>query len=110
MHVFKLADMVGGWFVGNFTPSALRTDAAEVAVQRYRAGDRDPAHVHKIAAELTLILSGEVEMNGRRLTSGDIVALAAGEPAEFRALTETTTVVVKLPSVPGDKHAIESAR
>ncbi len=101
--------MVGGWFVGDFTPAALPTPAAEVGVKSYRAGDAEAEHVHRIAAELTLVLTGEVDMNGRRLGAGDIAVLAPGEPGTFRAISDTTTVVVKLPSVPGDKHRIDAA-
>lgn len=95
--------MVKGWFVGDFAPSALRTAAAEVAVKRYKAGDQESAHFHKQSSEVTLVLEGSVEMCGRRLNSGDIIRLDPGEVTGFKALTDTITVVVKLPSVIGDK-------
>lgn len=104
MRVFKLSDMTRGWFVGDFAPSALRTAAAEVAVQTYRAGAVEPRHVHRIAPEVTLILHGEALMNGVRHGAGDIVLIEPGEATDFEAVTDVTTVVVKLPSVPGDKH------
>jgi hypothetical protein len=97
--------MVKGWFVGAFAPSALHTDAVEVAVKRYRAGERESAHVHKVATEVTLILEGTVEMSGRRFADGDIIKLAPGEAADFAAVTDAVTVVVKMPSVAGDKYA-----
>jgi quercetin dioxygenase-like cupin family protein len=104
VKTFKLSDMTRGWFVGDFEPAALRTPAAEVAVQTYRAGAVEPRHVHKVAPEVTLILQGEARMNGTRYGEGDIVLIEPGEAAEFEALTDVTTVVVKLPSVPGDKY------
>lgn len=104
MKVFKLADMTRGWFVGDFAPSALRTAAAEVAIQTYGAGAVEPRHVHRIAPEVTLILHGEARMNGKRYTEGDIVVIAPGEATDFEAITDVTTVVVKVPSVAGDKH------
>jgi quercetin dioxygenase-like cupin family protein len=97
--------MVKGWFVGDFAPTALRTDATEVAVKRYKAGDREDKHLHKIATEVTLVLEGTVEMCGRRLSDGDIIKLAPGEATAFAAVTDATTVVVKLPSITGDKYA-----
>ena len=39
MKVRRLDDMVRGWFVGNFEPTAYRTDGAEVAVKHYAAGE-----------------------------------------------------------------------
>ena len=47
-------------------------------------------------------------MNGRVLTTGDIVILEPGEPTDFTALEPTMTVVVKMPSVIGDKHPVEA--
>ncbi len=104
MEIFDLNKMVKGWFVGDFAPSALRTAAAEVGVKRYKAGDQESAHFHKQAAEVTLVLEGSVEMCGRRLNSGDIIKLAPGETTSFKAVTDAITVVVKLPSVIGDKY------
>lgn len=104
MKVFKLADMTKGWFVGDFTPVALRTDAAEVAVKSYVAGSLEPRHLHKVAPEVTLILHGSARMNGQVHEAGDIVVMAPGEATDFEALTDVTTVVVKVPSVAGDKY------
>jgi hypothetical protein len=99
-----LEQMFKGWFVGDFDPCALRTAAVEVGVKRYRAGEREARHLHKIATELTLILDGEVEMNGARHGAGEIIRLEPGEATDFLAVTDATTVVVKLPSVIGDKY------
>jgi quercetin dioxygenase-like cupin family protein len=105
----RLTEMVGGWLVGNFEPSCLKTSACEVACKHYAAGDRESAHVHRIATEVTLIASGHVRMNGRELTSGDIVIIEPGETTDFVALAATTTVVVKMPSVVGDKYPFSPA-
>lgn len=104
MQVRALDEMVGGWFVGDFQPSALRTRGAEVAVKRFAAGDVEAEHVHRIATELTAIVSGEAELGGRHLVAGDIAVLEPGEAAGFRALTDVVLVAVKVPSVAGDKH------
>jgi len=101
-----LRDMHRGWIVGDFEPSCLRTAACEVACQHFEAGDVEAEHVHRVATELTLIVSGRALMAGRELTAGDIVILAPGDPAGFRAIEPTTTLVVKMPSVPGDKYPV----
>jgi hypothetical protein len=100
----RLGDMVGGWFVGDFTPACLRTAACEVACKTYAAGAREGAHVHRVATEITVIASGRVRMAGRELGPGDILVLDPGDIADFEALAPTITVVVKLPSVAGDKY------
>jgi hypothetical protein len=41
----RLSEMVGGWIVGDFEPTCLRTAACEVACKHYEAGAHEPAHV-----------------------------------------------------------------
>src|SRR5262249_9079262 len=108
MIVRSLNEMVGGWIVGNFEPTCLKTSACEVACKHYEAGASEAAHVHRIATELTLVAAGRVSMNGRTFSAGDIIILEPGEPTDFRALERTTTVVVKMPSVAGDKYPAAS--
>ena len=102
----NLKDFVGGWFIGNFDPSLLKTDDFEVSVKKYKSGDHEDRHIHKIATEYTVIVYGEIEMNGITYTSGDIVVVKPGESTDFRAITDSSNVVVKIPSVKGDKYII----
>lgn len=104
MQYHTLSDMVKGWFVGDFAPVALRTAAVEVGVKEYAAGDTEAAHLHKVATELTVIVRGRAVMCGREWGPGDIVTVEPGEATAFHALTDVTTVVVKMPSVAGDKY------
>ncbi len=93
--------------MGDFVPTAARSKDFEVAVKRYQAGDREKAHHHKLAEEITVIVEGRVTMCGREFATGDIVHLARGESTGFEALADTLTVVVKWPSVMGDKYLDE---
>lgn len=104
MKTFRLSDMTKGWFVGDFDPCAFRTDAAEVAVKTYEAGTVEKRHVHKVAPEITLVLHGRARMNDDIHEAGTIVLIEPGESTDFEALTDVTTVVVKVPSVKGDKY------
>ena len=103
MKVAKLHEMTKGWFIGNFSPTLLATDAVEVAVKEYPAGFAEEWHYHKIATEFTVIVTGEVEMNGLRYSKGDILVIAPGEGTDFRALTDVVTAVVKVPGASNDK-------
>ena len=104
MRKARLGDMVKGWFVGDFSPVAYRTPAAEVAVKEYKSGDAEERHVHRIATEVTLVFKGVVQMNGVRYGEGEIVVLDPGEATDFRCLADAITVVVKVPGAKDDKY------
>ena len=105
----RLEAMTKGWFVGNFTPSVLKTDQFEVAVKHYKAGDHEPAHFHAKATEITAIVSGRVRMCGADWSAGDVLTITPGETTDFLALTAATTVVVKTPSLTDDKFVAEDS-
>lgn len=109
ISVARLADFKGGWFVGNFTPTLFPSKDVEVAIKRYRAGDRESCHVHRIATEFTVVVEGSVEMGGAIHHAGSIVVVPPGCSTGFRALTDAVTTVVKLPSVPDDKFPAPDA-
>ena len=100
----KLDEMVRGWFVGDFEPTVARSSEVEVAVNSYVAGDAEERHVHKVATEVTAVVSGSVRMDGTDLHAGDIVRIPPGQASDFLALTDAVVVAVKLPAVAGDKY------
>ena len=100
----QLARFTKGWFVGNFNPTLIPSDAVEVAVKHYKSGEHESSHHHKVATELTLIVSGRVRMSGEEIGPGEIVKIHPGQSTDFTALTDATTVVVKMPCVSGDKY------
>jgi quercetin dioxygenase-like cupin family protein len=106
MEAAKLESMVKGWFVGAFQPTAYSTEACEIAVKKYLAGEYEAAHYHKVATEITVVISGAVLMCGQKWGAGDIIKLAPGEITDFQALTDTETVVVKIPGALNDKYTV----
>lgn len=98
--------MTGGWFVGAFSPTALTTDACEVAVKSYLAGAIEAAHYHRVATEVTVILSGRVRMCDREWGAGDIIVLDPLDVTSFEVLEDAVTVVVKTPGVLEDKYLV----
>lgn len=108
MKIAKLEDMFKGWFVGNFEPTLLRTNDVEVAVKSYNKGDYEEKHYHKIATELTVIISGRVKMNGVEYGKGDIIVMEPNEATDFECLEDgTQNVVVKIPGANNDKYLVE---
>lgn len=108
MKTAKLDDMVKGWFVGNFNPTLLKTNDVEVAVKEYKKGDYEEKHYHKIATEITVIISGRVKMNGVVYTKGDIIVTEPNEATDFEALEDTVNTVVKYPGANDDKYLGEA--
>jgi quercetin dioxygenase-like cupin family protein len=104
MRGYRLDSMTRGWFVGDFEPTAFKTSACEVGVKTYKKGDIEDRHYHAIATELTVIAEGKVELNGKKYLKGDIIVIEPGEDTDFKALTDVTTVVVKIPGAKSDKY------
>jgi len=104
MDKTNLKHFTKGWFIGNFYPTLLNTNEFEVAIKRYNAGDYEQEHHHKIATEITVILEGEVEMNGVKYIKDDIITIQPNESTDFKCVTDVVTIVIKTPSVNNDKY------
>jgi hypothetical protein len=104
MEVTNLKDMVKGWFVGAFSPTAYSTTEVEVGFKSYTKGDKEARHFHRIATEITLIHKGHVRMNGQEFRDGDIIVLQPMESCDFEVIENTETVVVKVPGAQNDKY------
>lgn len=104
MQTAKLTEMVRGWFVGNFEPTTFSTSSVEVGIKSYHKGDKEEMHYHKIATEITVIVTGRVRMGGVEYASGEILIIPPMESTDFEALEDCMTVVVKLPGASNDKY------
>jgi quercetin dioxygenase-like cupin family protein len=102
----RLDNFVKGWVVGNFEPTLFQTDDFEVAVKNYKAGDYEEKHYHKVATEWTIISKGRVLMNGEEYSEGDVITIEPNEATDFKVLEDTTTTVIKIPCVKGDKYLV----
>lgn len=107
MKLLNLKNYTGGWIVGNFDPSIIKTEDFEVSVKRYNKGDYEKSHVHKVAQEITVIVQGAAKMNGSTYRADDVVVIDKNEATDFEVLEDNTiTCVVKVPSVMGDKYVL----
>ena len=104
MEKYKIEDFTGGWFIGDFMPTLYKTTDVEVAVKKYFQGQKEESHYHKIATEFTVIIEGEVVMSGKTYKTGDIIKIMPGISTDFEALTNATTLVVKIPGAQNDKY------
>ncbi len=105
MKNFDLKSFIGGWFVGDFDPTIIKTSEFEVSIKKYNEGDYEKSHMHKKADEITVIVQGSARMNGKTYNENDIILIEKGESTDFEVLQDKTiTCVVKKPSVLGDKY------
>jgi quercetin dioxygenase-like cupin family protein len=107
MQVKRIEDMKGGWFIGNFDPTVLYTSDFEVGYKFHQKGEKWDVHYHKRAIEITYLLRGKMLIQGRELTSGDIFTIFPYEVADPVFLEDCEVVIVKTPSVVGDKYTVE---
>lgn len=104
MESYQLDHMLGGWFIGDFEPSVFRTKQFEVGIKKFPKGEKHAPHYHKIADEVTVIISGKVQIEGHIYPEGSIVLQHKNETSDFEVLEDTVIAVVKYPSSPGDKY------
>lgn len=107
MDILKLKDMIGGWFVGDFEPTAYKTKDFEVSYKVHPKGEVWDKHYHKVATEINYLVRGEMILSGTPLKEGDIFILHPEEVAEPEFLTDCEIVCVKTASVKGDKYIVE---
>ena len=98
--------MKGGWFVGNFEPTAYKTDQFEVSYKTHPKGDKWDAHYHIEAVEINYLIRGKMTIQGRELAAGDVFVLNSYEVADPEFLEDCELIVVKTPSVLGDKYSV----
>lgn len=107
MQISKFKDYKGGWFVGNFEPTAFKTDKFEVGYHKYLKGQEWDHHFHKKMDEINLILSGKVIIQDQELISGDVFVINKYEVSDPVFIEDTEIIIVKTPSIPGDKYKVE---
>ena len=107
MKILKLKDFIRGWIIGDITPAVLQTKAFEFCVKDYKTGDKEAAHVHKVATEISVIVSGIFKMNDTPLKKGDVLVIEPGNVGQFSCIKTGSVAAVKVPSVKGDKYLVE---
>ena len=107
MKIFKLNDMKGGWFVGNFNPTAFNTLDFEACYKVYPKGDIWDCHYHKEGTEINLLIKGKMKIQDQILKSGDIFIIPPYEIADPEFISDCEIVILKTPSNKKDKYVID---
>ena len=106
MKINKIEEMVGGWFIGDFEPSVLKTKDFEVCYKFHYAGEIWDNHYHKVATEINYLIRGKMNLSGTELTQGDIFTISPNEVSIPEFLTDCELIVVKTPSIKEDKYIV----
>ena len=104
MNKHNLKNMFKGWFIGDFEPTLFPSKDFEVAIKKYKQGDYEKSHMHKISTEYTIIVDVKVTMNNVVYNTDDIIIIEPGEYTDFECLTDVITCVIKTPSSKNDKY------
>ena len=107
MNLHRLEDMIGGWFVGNFSPTAYTTNDVEVSYKLHPKGEIWDTHYHEKVTEVNLLVRGEMILQGKKLIAGDIFTLNPYEIADPEFLEDCEIVCVKLPGITNDKISVK---
>ena len=96
-----------GYFLGDFPEAIIRTNQFEVAYKTHKKGESWPNHAQKVAIEVNLIISGHMLLNNTHCKKGDIIVVHPGEFIKPTFLSDVKVIVVKIPSLPGDKILLD---
>jgi mannose-6-phosphate isomerase-like protein (cupin superfamily) len=106
MKIKNIQDMKRGWLIGDFEPSILQTKDFEVGILTHKKGEFWSAHLHKESEEYNLLLDGKMEINGVLIEPGTIFIIEKNEISKPEFLEDCRVLVVKVPSLPGDKYEV----
>jgi quercetin dioxygenase-like cupin family protein len=110
MEIYNLKDFKGGWFIGNFEPSVLKTEGFEVGIMHHPSGQKWDIHTHKVAKEYNVVLQGQMRIQNTLLKQGDVFIIYPYELSDPEFLTDCMILVVKTPSLPGDKYCFQEVK
>lgn len=104
---YRIEDFKGGWFIGDFDPSLLKTKDFEVSIKLHPKGEAWDIHYHKVATEYNYVVSGRVKIEDEVYETGDLFVVEPNYVMDPEFLEDCTIVCVKTPSIVGDKYVLE---
>jgi quercetin dioxygenase-like cupin family protein len=107
MTITKIENYKDGWFIGNFEPAAFKTNAFEVCYKVHPKGDVWDTHYHKVGTEINYLVKGRMVIQNKELVEGDVFVIEPYEIADPIFLEDCVVVIIKTPSVPGDKYVLK---
>ena len=105
MKIDSIHNYKNGWVVGDFSPTLLKTNQWEMSIQRFDLGHVSDNHYHKLTTEYNIIVEGGVAFAGDKKIygRGTIFVIEPNETVDLEYVLDTTLVVFRDGSFPGDK-------
>jgi quercetin dioxygenase-like cupin family protein len=94
----------GGWFIGNFEPSVIKTDLFEISYKTHNKDEFWPKHHHKKSDEINYLIRGKMKINNVIIEEGKIFVIEKNESIKPIFLENCEMIVIKIPSTINDKH------
>ena len=99
-------DFTRGWISGAFPNPIFQTKDFEICIKKFKAGEEEESHFHKLTKEITVVISGVVEMCGERFEADDVIVLEPNEVSSFKCIEDATTCAFRTGSFPDDKYIV----
>lgn len=106
MKIYNLSNMKDGWFLGDFDPSVFKTDLFEVCYKKHEKGEKWDTHYHEKCTEINLLVKGRMLINETHIEAGQIFVIEPYFVSNPTFLEDCELVIIKTPSVIGDKIII----
>lgn len=106
MEIFDFSQMKGGWFIGDFHPTAYPANF-EVCYKHHKKGEKWDSHYHKKATEINLLVSGKMSINGTIINAGQVFVIYPYYVSSPVFLEDCSLVIVKTISDENDKYIIK---
>ena len=104
IEIKNIKDMKRGWFLGNFEPSIQKSEDVEIGILEHKKDEIWPAHVHRIADEINVLISGKMIINNIEINKDTIFKIPKGLLTKAIFLEDCKIVCIKLPSNTSDKY------
>jgi mannose-6-phosphate isomerase-like protein (cupin superfamily) len=102
----NVAQYSRGWLIGDFVPSIFRMKSFEIALAEHLEGEPTVPHFHTSSEEVNVVIRGELKVNGRLLSEGDIFIYSRGEISDVTFIRDSKLLVIRVPSAPNDKVVV----
>lgn len=106
---YNLRDFQRGWVVGNFDPSIEKIEGCEVSIMHHKMGEETTPHLHTSSREINIVISGELLVDNKTITSNEIFTYNANEISNVEFLSDAILCIIRVPSAPYDKIIIEQS-